>query len=73
MKIGQRDLLVRQQKGAEARKAKAEAQLGEFDLVQILLQKQVIMQGNKQNVVLKKLLRQLLQSYSIKITDSKLK
>ncbi|PKJ54720.1 chromosome partitioning protein ParA [Bacillus sp. SN10] len=39
MKIGQRDLLVRQQKGAEARKAKAVAQLGEFDLVQILLQK----------------------------------
>lgn len=39
MKMGQRDLLVRQQKGAETRKAKAVAQLGEFDLVQILLQK----------------------------------
>ncbi|AEA15482.1 MULTISPECIES: hypothetical protein [Bacillus] len=39
MKIGQRDLLVKQQKSAEVRKAKAEEQLGEFDLVQILLQK----------------------------------
>ena len=39
MKIGQRDLLVKQQKSAEARKEKAEEQLGEFDLVQILLQK----------------------------------
>ncbi|MED2185690.1 chromosome partitioning protein ParA [Bacillus wiedmannii] len=39
MKVGQRDLLVKQQKSAEVRKAKAEEQLGEFDLVQILLQK----------------------------------